>query len=47
MNNINNFTEVKVRVFYTRKLDEGCAKAVKAQRAKDEVERILEHRKKP
>ena len=31
-----------VKAFYKRKLDEGCAKAVKAQKAKDDVKRIME-----
>ena len=34
-----------VKAFYKRKLDEGCAKAVKAQKAKDEVKRIMDQRK--
>ena len=34
-----------VKAFYKRKLDKGCAKAVKAQKAKDEVKRIMDQRK--
>ena len=38
-------TGVTVKAFYKRKLDEGCAKAVKAQKAKDDVKRIMDQRK--